>query len=352
MATKVTKPAKKSASKSAVLHAAKSSSPTPAVKPRNVSSITPARTEADEIAEVQRVAQQAKQNSPLAQSLPGPVSLPNPVDGVIVEDFLPEDNAPMTVPTPSIPAAPEIVGKAVAQKALVVSTEAKRIALAITDIDTERAAVSFRTDVIKPGIEEANKAFDPIVETAKLAYDTAREQRSKSLEPFQLADRLILDAITSYRLNLQRIQREEQQRAEREQAERERLASIERDRERTRLQAEIDAKLEELPADAPDELIAKIMAPLEEIQAPMAIAPPVQVSVPETASGMTLVDNWRAITVDAMEVLRQVVKGDLPMGIVELKQSELNRLAKLYKDERKIPGLRFENAKFTRGTGR
>jgi len=245
------------------------------------------------------------------------------------------------------------------QRALHVSEEAARVAanvakLQAADVAVEQAAVRFLNDVIKVGIKEVHDVFDSIVENAKSTYDTARRERDRHLKPFEDASQSIRDSINAYYQTLKRIEREELERAEREQAERERLAAIQREEEKKRVQAEVDKQLESLPPDTPESLIEKIIEPLTAYEEPMSIAPPVRVSSPETSGLMSQQSNWRGSIIPGMEieVLKQVVAGTLPLSIVEFRTPELNRMAKLYQGRKSFAGIRFEDVPFVKGTGR
>ena len=247
----------------------------------------------------------------------------------------------------------------VAKRAAEVTDQAEGIArvmtsLTVDDINREKAAVAFRTDVIKAMIQQGHDLLDDIVKAAKNAYDIARDKRDKALAPFEAADKLIRDALTIYYTKQRDRAALAQKKADEEQQERERQAAMNRDKERLALEEKIADELAQLPDDAPQELIDKIQAPLQVYEQPMQVVPSVKVSAPETTGQMSLQSNWKGEIIDGMEmtVLKQIVAGELPLSLVSFNGPELNRMAKLYTDKKRFDGIRFWDQPFTRGSGR
>lgn len=292
----------------------------------------------------------------------------------ITEDFLPEPleeremeiNGPhgevikvkggIVVSFQPGPLLPPPVQKEVYRRTLAVQEEASKHitslkALRSADVNVESAAMAFRTEVIKAGMTMVDDIFDKIVESAKKTYDDARDERNKARKPYEDADAEIRAVMATYLGMLTRQRNEEQKRAEKDQADREIQAVKQREQERLRVKAEVDRQLAELPADAPDELFDKIQAKLEEFEGPMPVAPKIQISAPETSKQMTVADNWKARVIDISKVVEQVVSGDLPISLMDVRMPEANRLAKLHQDKKSFPGLEFYNEPFARGIG-
>lgn len=289
-----------------------------------------------------------------------------PVKTVVPRKSLPKKNA---VPAPVTAVAvrkkltpEEEIAKReaeVAKRALEVTEEAEGIARVITslvvdDVNREKAAVNFRTEVIKVGLKQGHDLLDDIVSTSKAAYDMARSKRDLALEPFEKADKIVRDALTIYYTKQRDRAALAQKKADDEQRQREHDAAVNRERDRIALEEKIADELAKLPDDAPQDLIDKIQAPLEVFEQPMQVVVAVKVSAPETTGAMTLQDNWKGEVVEnkEMAVLKQVVAGELPLSLVSFSTPELNRMAKLYTDKKKFDGIRFWNAPFTRGSGR
>ena len=250
-----------------------------------------------------------------------------------------------------------------AQQGLVVTEEAQRHVtvlnnLNVDDINAERAAVTFRVEVIKRGQEMVHDAFDTIVDKTKAAYDEARNERADQLKPFEAADRLMLASLNGYYTRQKQRARDEQERADREQAARESQAAIQRQQEQALLEERIYDQLAQLPDDAPLALIEKIQAPLEQFKKPLTVAPPVRVSEPVTSGGMTQQDNLKGevIADREMDVLKQIIAGELPLSIIEFRVPALNNLAKVHWNgtqfTKQFDGIRFWNEPFSRGVGR
>jgi len=247
----------------------------------------------------------------------------------------------------------------VAKRALKVTEEAEDIARVITsltvdDVNREKAAVNFRTDVIKAMLQQGHDLLDDIVKAAKNAYDVARDKRDKALAPFEAADKMIRDALTIYYTKQRDRAALAQKKADEEQAERERQAILARQEERVALEEQVMddiAKLDENDPQYQDKVDA-LQARLEPLNKPVEIVPHVKVSEPETSGRMVLQDNWGARITDIHAVVRQVVAGDLPWSLIEIRQPEANKLAKLYTTTKHFPGIVFENNPYTRGSGR
>lgn len=247
----------------------------------------------------------------------------------------------------------------VAKRALEVTEEADDIARVITsltvdDVNREKAAVAFRIEVIKVGLKQGHDLLDDIVSTAKVAYDTARDKRDAALEPFEKADKIIRDALTIYYTKQRDRAVLAQKKADDEQRQREHDAAVNRERDRIALEEKIADELAALPDDAPQELLDKIQAPLQVFEQPMQVVPSVKISAPEVSGAMTLQSNWKGEIVEGreMDVLKQIVAGTLPLSLVSFSTPELNRMAKLYTNQRRFDGLRFWDQPFTRGSGR
>jgi hypothetical protein len=289
-----------------------------------------------------------------------------PVKTVVPRKSLPKKNA-APAPTTAVAVKKKLTPEEeiakreleVAIRALEVTEEAEDIARVITsltidDVNRERGAVMFRTEVIKVGLKQGHDLLDDIVASAKFTYDTARAKRDKALEPFEAADKTIRDALTIYYTKQRERATLAQKKADDEQRQREHDAAVNRERDRLALEEKIADELAALPDDAPQELLDKIQAPLQVFEQPMQVAPSVKVSAPETTGQMALQSNWKGEVVEGYElvVLKQIVAGQLPLSLVSFNAPELNRMAKLHTDKKRFDGIRFWNQPFTRGAGR
>jgi hypothetical protein len=249
----------------------------------------------------------------------------------------------------------------VATRALEVTEEAEDIArvimsLTVDDVNRERGAVAFRTEVIKVGLKQGHDLLDDIVSSAKLTYDTARAKRDKALEPFETADKTIRDALTIYYTRQRERGLAAQRKADEEQAAREREANANRQSELRAAEDRIMDEIAKLDETAPDyqAQVDKLEAQLHPLAQPVQVVTAVKVSAPERTGAMTLQDNWKGEVIEGheMTVLKQIVAGELPLSLVSFSAPELNRMAKLYTNKKAFDGLRFWNAPFTRGSGR
>lgn len=246
----------------------------------------------------------------------------------------------------------------VTQRALEIEKEADTISQALKsltadDIDKERLAVRYRDEVIKVATDQAHEIYDEIVKTAQDALDTAKGKLNGCLKPLGRSDKNIRDGLTEYYIGQQKRAAEAQKKADEEQAAKERQAAVHRDQERAQLEDKIMAQIAELPDDLPnyDDHVEKLMAQLEPMSAPVEVVQ-VKVSTPVTTGAMSLQDNWSCVITDLPLIVEQIVAGDLPWSLIEVRQPEANRLAKLYKDQKTFKGMKFVNNPFTRGSGR
>lgn len=236
-------------------------------------------------------------------------------------------------------------------KAIPIQAEAHRLSKLINDVHSEYDAISYVKEVLDPTIKEIESIFDPIVKATKASYDTARKGRDEAIDPLIEAKNLIRGELVVYHDRLEKEAQRQQKEAQQQQLQREADAVKQREQEKIFLRKQIEAQLAELPDDAPDDLIEKILRPLEELDSPVKIVQQVQVSKPVVAGGMAPQDNWKCTVTDAMAVLKQIVAGDLNLT-VEFKESELTALARLCKDQKQILGLVFENKRFMRSTAK
>lgn len=241
--------------------------------------------------------------------------------------------------------------KEITNKLVDIAVEVKRLSN-VWDFDSEAAAARYRNEVLAATMKDLAAKTSDVVRAKKKDYDDARAWAEKIMKPFRDCDDTLRAALNNYLLQLKAKHEEEIRASEREQVERELQAAKNREAERQRITAEVEAALESLPIDASQEMIDRITDRLKEFEQPVQVAPRVQVSKPETSGLMTQQDNWKAEVTNKMEVVRQVVSGVLPEELIEVRLPEANKLAALYKFTKKFEGLKFYNEPFTRSSGR
>lgn len=176
--------------------------------------------------------------------------------------------------------------------------------LEIKDSESQKNAISLLSDLknIKKAIEEKRKFYTvPVNDILKYINSTAK----KFVEPFLKAESTLKNGLNDYEKML---------------------------REEKRKQDEINHKKME-------ESMSK--------GNPAPITPTVQVEKTvesDTGNKLTYRDNWIAEIEDEKELIKYAVNNDL-WNLISVNNSELNKLAKMYKDSKKINGCQFINNK-------
>jgi hypothetical protein len=78
------------------------------------------------------------------------------------------------------------------------------------------------------------------------------------------------------------------------------------------------------------------------LDAPLDIRPsaPPRSAEPERAGGVSYRENWKAGVVDLTALVKAVAEGTMPVTCLKPDMTELNRLAKVFRNTRQIPGVR------------
>jgi hypothetical protein len=78
------------------------------------------------------------------------------------------------------------------------------------------------------------------------------------------------------------------------------------------------------------------------LDAPPDIRPsaPPRSAEPERASGVSYRENWKAEVADLAALVKAVAEGTMPVTCLKPDMTELNRLAKVFRNTRQIPGVR------------
>ena len=222
-----------------------------------------------------------------------------------------------------------------------------------------------------------HEKFDPPVRAAHLAWKSAKELWTFFVTPFDTAETIIKNKITTFKDEEDRRREEEQRKAEAEsrrieaekqakiqakideenrkireaQAEearkqrekdaelakirnKEKQEQLRREEEERRIrQAQIDEKNRKIAEAKKEELEER----KENVVAPLIFTPP---PAPK-AEGTAFKKTWKGECVNIIDLLKAIVEGKAPVTLIEINQSAINAAAKTYKNTMTIPGLKF-----------
>lgn len=212
------------------------------------------------------------------------------------------------------------------QRALSVPEQAK--SLKIVDDTTYQKGGTILV-VIKGLRKEINETFDPVIAKANAAHKEACAAKKKVESPLVEAEAIIKPALAAYDAELERKAREEQRRLEeeaRKRAEDEALAAA----------AHAEAEGNNTEAEAI-------------INAPIEIAPIVQMPTKPKIEGVSYRDNWSAQVLDLKALVMAVAAGQQPINLLMPDMVTINKMAKALKGSLNIAGVKTVCTKVTAG---
>lgn len=241
-------------------------------------------------------------------------------------------------------------------RALTLPDEAR--AIIITDQDSYERAAAFLTERTGPLLREVDSVFDPVISAAHAGHKAALAAKAGVVTPIRQADTIVRHAIAGY-VERQRLAREaEERRARDEQMRLEREAEA----ERKRLQEIADrehAEAVEREIEAAESRGADVGYVRQVAETPAPWVPPVYVApaayVPPAfapVKGLATPERWTAEVTDLRQLCAEIAAGRQPVTLVEVRQAAIDALARTWKAEMKIPGLRAKRETGVRRTGR
>ena len=161
--------------------------------------------------------------------------------------------------------------------------------------------------------------FQPILDSAKVALDTARQQRDKVFVPATDIKRTLGGRMEAW-----------------DRAERDR---IETERQRLAAEAQEEARLAALvTADSQgDESTVAVIAADESV--PVAAFIPPAREIPR-AAGISYKTSWSAEVTDLLALVQAVAQGHAPLKTVKADEVVLNQLARSLRESFSLPGVR------------
>ena len=248
----------------------------------------------------------------------------------------------------------------------------KAEALQVVDQQTYAVATEFISgcDAL---VKKAESEIRPSVEKAHSAWKSVLGLLQSITVPASDAGRIVRDKAARWKVEQERLARQEQLRREEEARQAHLRELAEAEAERRRLQAEADALALAQRQAAAAEQAAQIayaaqqgasQAEIEAIVAePVAAPPPVQVYVPPpkyvppppppkpvSVSGESTRTTWKAEVQDVAKLVAAVAAGTVPVAVLEVNMTMLNKLVAVTKDQTSIPGVRaYEDVTFVKG---
>ena len=180
-------------------------------------------------------------------------------------------------------------------------------------------------DVAKDFQKAVKKVWDPVCDAANTAHKAATSARKEQIGPFMEAEKTIKGKLNEYDIEQERIAEVERKRQQKL-----------RDDEAARILKEQDdklaeaLKLEQAGDTAGAEALVDDAADLQEEME----SRPAPVIEKNTPSGVSYIDNWKAVITVPNAVPREYCIPD---------QSKLDKLAKAFKGENAPEGVKFVN---------
>ncbi len=248
----------------------------------------------------------------------------------------------------------------------------KAEALKVVDQQSYAVAVEFQSGCAAL-IEKAEKDIRPSVQAAHTAWKSVLGLLQSITDPAGKAKEIAGKKAATWKAEQDRLAKLEAQRRE-EAARQAHLRELqEAEAERRRLQAQADAEAALAREAAAAKLASEIAyaarqgASVEEIAAivetPIDVPPPVQVYVPPplyvppppppkpvSVSGESTRTTWKAEVQDLGKLVAAVAAGTVPLAVLEVNTTMLNKLVAVSKAQTSIPGVRvYEDVTFVKG---
>lgn len=194
-------------------------------------------------------------------------------------------------------------------------------ALVVNSIESHAAALE-GYKYIKQAIKRIRELFEPSRKAANEAKNEILRARDGMLAPFETAKGIVDGKIDVY-------EKEERRKAEEK-------AALEAEAERVRQEEERIAEAEAAEKAGDDELAEEI------IERPIEVAPsaPVTTDTVATVKGVSSSKKYHAEVVDFGALIKYAASAPCNYSLVEPSTTALNAMARQYKDELRIPGVR------------
>jgi hypothetical protein len=202
-------------------------------------------------------------------------------------------------------------------QALAVSSSAGRVS--ITDQLSYDAACSFLTGTLKPIAKQIEEYFNPDIARAHALHKSLNAKKNALLEPIEDAEMKVKRLIGTWTAEQRRIQDEAQRKAAEEQRKRD---------EEAKLQTAIEA--EERGATEEEKQVI--------LDTPVFSPPPVAAPTFTKAQGVSVKTRWKAQCDNLQALCKAIGEGKVPINLVEVNQSALNKMASIQEKTFNVPG--------------
>lgn len=204
-------------------------------------------------------------------------------------------------------------------QALMVSTNAG--ILAITDQSTYDKACTFLTETLKPIAKRIEEYFNPDIARAHALHKSLNAKKNALLEPIEDAEMKVKRLIGTWTAEQRRIQEDAQRKAAEEQRKRD---------EEAKLQVAIEA--EERGATEEEKQVI--------LDTPVFTPPPVAAPTFNKAQGISVKTRWKAQCDNLQLLCKAIGEGKVPVNLVEVNQSALNKMASIQESAFNVPGCK------------
>jgi hypothetical protein len=224
-------------------------------------------------------------------------------------------------------------------------------ALAVVDVPSFGLAGTYR-QTLKAYMDTVAEAFDPNIKRWHEGHKAALAQKASYYRPAEEAYGVLGANMAEYDRAQEEVRRIAAAMAERERVIAEVKAMAEAEAERRRLEREAEDRLLEAALAAQEagdgESATRILEqPVEPVYvAPTpAYVPPAAVPERPVAAGTSFRESWTGELMNLSQLVTAVASGRVPVAILQVNVTELNRLAKVWKAElgKKVPGTRAVN---------
>lgn len=203
------------------------------------------------------------------------------------------------------------------QQALSVSIAANE--LAIKDQASYDWACQVLTETIKPVMKKIEDYFNPDIKRAHELHKSLNAKKNALLDPLANAELLVKRLIGTWTAEQQRIQADAQRKAAEQQRQREEEAKLQ-----TAIEAEQNGATEE-----EKQVI---------LETPVFSPPPVAAPTYTKAQGISVKTRWKAQCDNIQALCKAIGEGKVPMNLVEVNQSALNKMASIQEKTFNVPG--------------
>lgn len=179
---------------------------------------------------------------------------------------------------------------------------------------------------IKEVKQNVNDFFSDDIDKAFQLHRSLTGKRKALMEPLERAEASIKNARIAYTNEQNRLRQIEQ----------DKLDKIAREKEAAE-KAKLDKKIEKAEAKGDTAAVDALQQQKEQV----IVHVPQAAQRVQQAEGISVSKKWKGDVIDLKALVKSIAEGRAPLALVEIKQSELDALARLNKNTEKVDGVRF-----------